>query len=209
MTIMPNRCNNTKTHPSQPKHKAFFSVPVRVEEIFIDTQEVCIANAHQLDSSFVLVGLLSSQVDVAEPGDNVRMKVKGIEEEDLRYGFVMCQKDSVVQGCRYFDAKVNILEYKSIICPGYISVMHIHAATEEVAIMHLLATLDKKGQVLEKKPKFVKQGQVGRLFESSALRCVAFFLMLEIALVLVTLPPLICVPIAIFACFCKTNTLFV
>ncbi len=143
---------------------------MRVEEIFIDTQEVCIANAHQLDSSFVLVGLLSSQVDVAEPGDNVRMKVKGIEEEDLRYGFVMCQKDSVVQGCRYFDAKVNILEYKSIICPGYISVMHIHAATEEVAIMHLLATLDKKGQVLEKKPKFVKQGQVGRLFECLALR---------------------------------------
>jgi hypothetical protein len=38
--------------------------------------------------------------------------------------------------------------------------MHIHAATEEVAIMHLLATLDKKGQILEKKPKFVKQGQV-------------------------------------------------
>jgi translation elongation factor EF-1alpha len=143
---------------------------VRVEEIFIDTQEVCIANAHQLGSSFVFIGLLSSQVDVAEPGDNVRMKVKGIEEEDLRYGFVMCQKDSVVQGCRYFDAKVNILEYKSIICPGYISVMHIHAATEEVAIMHLLATLDKKGQVLEKKPKFVKQGQVGLLFECLALR---------------------------------------
>jgi peptide chain release factor subunit 3 len=102
----------------------------------------------------------SLQVDVAEPGDNVRMKVKGIEEEDLRYGFVMCPKDNLVQGCRYFDAKVNILEYKSIICPGYISVMHIHAATEEVAIMHLLATLDKKGQILEKKPKFVKQGQV-------------------------------------------------
>ena len=99
-------------------------------------------------------------MEIAEPGDNVRMKVKGIEEEDLRYGFVMCPKESIVQGCRFFDAKVNILEYKSIICPGYISVMHIHAATEEVAIMHLLATLDKKGQILEKKPKFVKQGQV-------------------------------------------------
>ncbi len=120
---------------------------------------------------------------MAEPGDNVRMKVKGIEEEDLRYGFVMCPKDNVVQGCRYFDAKVNILEYKSIICPGYISVMHIHAATEEVAIMHLLATLDKKGQILEKKPKFVKQGQVSRLFECVALRCVAFFPILEIALI--------------------------
>jgi hypothetical protein len=96
------------------------------------------------------------------------MKVKGIEEEDLRYGFVMCQKDNLVQGCRYFDAKVNILEYKSIICPGYISVMHIHAATEEVAIMHLLATLDKKGQILEKKPKFVKQGQVSSLFRPAS-----------------------------------------
>ena len=66
-------------------------------------------------------------------------QVKGVEEEDLRYGFVMCQKDNFVQvmmmmmmmmmmtstivcmrhtyrhdmlqGCRYFDAKVNILEY--------------------------------------------------------------------------------------------------
>jgi translation elongation factor EF-1alpha len=132
------------------------SVPVRVEEIFIDTQEVSLALEFQL----ILCVDSIYQVDVAEPGDNVRMKVKGIEEEDLRYGFVMCPKESIVQGCRFFDAKVNILEYKSIICPGYISVMHIHAATEEVAIMHLLATLDKKGQILEKKPKFVKQGQV-------------------------------------------------
>lgn len=108
---------------------------------------------------------------MAEPGDNVRMKVKGVEEEDLRYGFVMCQKDNFVQGCRYFDAKVNILEYKSIICPGYISVMHIHAATEEVAILHLLATLDKKGQVLEKKPKFVKQGQVSLGFCALSVCC--------------------------------------
>jgi translation elongation factor EF-1alpha len=146
------------------------SVPVRVEEIFIDTQEVSFAPA---SNGFLVLNYLL-QVDVAEPGDNVRMKVKGIEEEDLRYGFVMCPKENLVQGCRYFDAKVNILEYKSIICPGYISVMHIHAATEEVAIMHLLATLDKKGQILEKKPKFVKQGQVSlspALFESQPAPC--------------------------------------
>lgn len=39
----------------------------------------------------------STEVDKAEPGDNVRLRIKGMEEEDIRMGFVLCDTDALVQ----------------------------------------------------------------------------------------------------------------
>ena len=36
------------------------------------------------------------------------MKLKGIEEEQLRLGFVLCRKDSMCRPCRWFDATVQV-----------------------------------------------------------------------------------------------------
>ena len=111
------------------------------------------------------------------PGDNVRLRLRGIEEEDVRVGFVLCHPNSLARPVRVFDVKMSILEHKSIICSGYSAVMHIHSAVEEVihfqfhqlllfslympqfTIHSLLAVVDKKGGVVQKKPQFVKPGQ--------------------------------------------------
>uniref|UniRef100_A0A7S0ZJC9 Tr-type G domain-containing protein n=1 Tax=Timspurckia oligopyrenoides TaxID=708627 RepID=A0A7S0ZJC9_9RHOD len=112
-------------------------------------------------SEFVVDGIALEENDtsVAEPGDNVRLRVKGIEEEDVRPGFVACSPDNLVSVASVFDVRLMILEHKSIITAGYSAVMHIHAAVEECTIETLIGKIDKKTGKLEKTfPKFAKPG---------------------------------------------------
>ncbi|KAL3274217.1 hypothetical protein HHI36_015629 [Cryptolaemus montrouzieri] len=107
--------------------------------------------------------LLSDDDEVAHvvPGENVKIKVKGVEEEDVSPGFVLCDAMSPIHTGRVFDAQLVILEHKSIICAGYSAVMHIHCAAEEVTIKALICLVDKKtGDKSKTRPRFVKQDQV-------------------------------------------------
>ena len=67
-------------------------------------------------------------------GENVKLKLKGVEEEDVSGGFVVCDAAASCSVGRVFDAQVAILEHKSIICAGYSAVMHIHCVAEEVQV---------------------------------------------------------------------------
>uniref|UniRef100_A0A915IG39 Translation elongation factor EFTu/EF1A C-terminal domain-containing protein n=1 Tax=Romanomermis culicivorax TaxID=13658 RepID=A0A915IG39_ROMCU len=72
---------------------------------------------------------------------------------------------------------VVILEHKSIICPGYSAVLHIHAAVEEISIKALLCLIDRKtGEKTTVHPRFVKQDQacIMRL-ESNEMFCLEPF----------------------------------
>lgn len=103
--------------------------------------------------------LEGSTAQAAEPGDVVRLRLKGVEEEDVRVGFVLCSPDSLVSYSNSFTAILIILEHPSIICAGYSAVLHIHSAVEEMTIAKLLAEVDKKtGKAKHKYPKFVKPG---------------------------------------------------
>uniref|UniRef100_A0A7S3EKJ1 Tr-type G domain-containing protein n=1 Tax=Rhodosorus marinus TaxID=101924 RepID=A0A7S3EKJ1_9RHOD len=95
----------------------------------------------------------------AEPGDNLRLRLKGIEEEDVRIGSVICSEDHAIPGSNRFDVRLMILEHKSIITAGYSAVMHVNAAVVECSIEKLLAVLDKKtGEIATKNPRFAKPG---------------------------------------------------
>lgn len=74
------------------------------------------------------------EVTYVGPGENVKIKVKGIEEEDVSPGFVLCDPSNPIRTGRIFDAQVVILEHKSIICAGYSAVMHIHCVAEEITV---------------------------------------------------------------------------
>ncbi|CEG67998.1 Putative Elongation factor Tu GTP binding domain-containing protein [Rhizopus microsporus] len=100
------------------------------------------------------------EVEAAFCGDNVRMRLKGVEEDEVMPGFVLCSKKNPVQTTTVFEAQLAILEHKSIICAGYTAVLHVHAAAEEVTISALLHLIDKKtGKKSKRPPQFVKQGQ--------------------------------------------------
>ncbi|CAH1971819.1 unnamed protein product [Acanthoscelides obtectus] len=101
------------------------------------------------------------EVTSVVPGENVKIKVKGVEEEDVSPGFVLCDSMNPIKTCRIFDAQLVILEHKSIICAGYSAVMHIHCAAEEVTVKALICLVDKKtGDKSKTRPRFVKQDQV-------------------------------------------------
>eukprot|EP01139_Manchomonas_bermudensis_P011269 Amastigsp_a342495_104.p1 type:complete len:471 gc:universal Amastigsp_a342495_104:1432-20(-) len=99
-------------------------------------------------------------ITTGEPGDNLKVKLRGVEESECRVGFVLCAPTSLVPSVTQFEAQVMILETKSILCAGYLAVMHIHAAIEEVRFDKLLAIVDRKtNEVTQEHPRFVKAGQ--------------------------------------------------
>ncbi|XP_031421371.1 G1 to S phase transition 1, like isoform X2 [Clupea harengus] len=107
--------------------------------------------------------LLSDDVetDDAGPGENLKLRLKGIEEEEILPGFILCTGENLCHTGRTFDAQIVIIEHKSIICPGYGAVLHIHTCIEEVQITALICLVDKKsGEKSKTRPRFVKQDQV-------------------------------------------------
>ncbi|BFF96361.1 eukaryotic peptide chain release factor GTP-binding subunit ERF3A [Drosophila madeirensis] len=117
------------------------------------------------------------EVTSVGPGENVKIKLKGIEEEDVSPGFVLCDATNPIKTGKIFDAQVVILEHKSIICAGYSAVMHIHCAAEEVTVKALICLVDKKsGDKSKTRPRFVKQDQVAIMrIECSGMICLEQF----------------------------------
>ncbi|XP_037909937.1 eukaryotic peptide chain release factor GTP-binding subunit ERF3A-like isoform X1 [Hermetia illucens] len=117
------------------------------------------------------------EVTSIAPGENVKIKLKGIEEEDVSPGFVLCDASNPIKIGKIFDAQVVILEHKSIICAGYSAVMHIHCAAEEITVKALICLVDKKtGEKSKTRPRFVKQDQVAIMrIECSGLICLEPF----------------------------------
>ncbi|EDW76509.2 uncharacterized protein Dwil_GK15498 [Drosophila willistoni] len=117
------------------------------------------------------------EVTSVGPGENVKIKLKGIEEEDVSPGFVICDASNPIKTGKIFDAQVVILEHKSIICAGYSAVMHIHCAAEEVTVKALICLVDKKsGEKSKTRPRFVKQDQVAIMrIECSGMICLEQF----------------------------------
>ena len=74
-------------------------------------------------------------------GDNVKVKLKGIEEDEISTGFVLCDPERPVRTARTFIAKIMVMDIKNIIAPGYTAIMHVHMASEEVIIKVLMRLL--------------------------------------------------------------------
>ena len=76
----------------------------------------------------------ATEMAVARPGENIRVRLTGVEEEDISAGFVLCSAVNPTPVVTSFDALLSILElleHKSIFTAGYKAVMHIHSITEE------------------------------------------------------------------------------
>lgn len=93
--------------------------------------------------------------DMAETGDNVKLKLKNIEEEDISVGFVLCSPESICKIADRFLAKIHIVELRNIIAPGFNCIMHINSAVVEVSFKELVGLVDRKTG----KKKVDKKGQ--------------------------------------------------
>ncbi|OMJ21306.1 Eukaryotic peptide chain release factor GTP-binding subunit [Smittium culicis] len=99
------------------------------------------------------------EIESAIAGDNVRVRLRGVEEEEVSEGHVLCEPKQPCVGTTSFDAQLVIVDAKNIITSGYGAVLHIHTCIEEVVLSDLLHLMDKKGRKSRKPPQFVKKGQ--------------------------------------------------
>ncbi|KAL7612183.1 uncharacterized protein LOC111887166 [Lactuca sativa] len=101
------------------------------------------------------------RVRSAGPGENLRVRVSGIEEEDILSGFVLCSIEKPIPVVHEFIAQLQILELleNAIFTAGYKAILHIHSVVEECEIIELMHQLDPKTRKpMKKKVLFVKNG---------------------------------------------------
>ncbi|CAL2262364.1 unnamed protein product [Prunus armeniaca] len=116
-------------------------VPVKVVAIFID----------------------EDKVKRAGPGENLRVRLSGIEEEDILSGFVLASVANPIPAVTDFFAQLQILELldNAILTAGYKAVLHIHSIVEECEIIELISQMDPKTKKpMKKHIRFVKNGAV-------------------------------------------------
>lgn len=107
-----------------------------------------------------LYGETEEELSAAQCGDQVRIRLRGIEEEDILPGFVLCSPKRLVHCVSAFEAQIFILELKSILSAGFNCVLHVHSAIEEVTFAALLHKLEKNtGRKSKKPPAFAAKGQ--------------------------------------------------
>ncbi|KAK0628893.1 P-loop containing nucleoside triphosphate hydrolase protein [Bombardia bombarda] len=104
-------------------------------------------------------GETEDEMTIAQCGDQIRMRLRGIEEEDIMPGFVLCSPKRLVHTVSQFEAQIRILDLKSILTAGFNCVIHVHAAIEEVTFSALLHMI-KKGTNRRSKvaPTHAKKG---------------------------------------------------
>lgn len=100
-----------------------------------DAELVLMPNNKKVQCAGLLVE--DEEVDVAKPGENVHLKIKGVEEEECIAGFVLSAADKPCRRSKEFEAQVVVLpllEHKPIITAGYQCVLHIHSLAVECAV---------------------------------------------------------------------------
>ncbi|CAL9731350.1 eukaryotic peptide chain release factor GTP-binding subunit [Monosporozyma unispora] len=115
-----------------------------------------------------------AEVDMAMCGEQVKLRIKGVEEEDVSPGFVLTSPKNPIKSATKFVAEIAIVELKSIISAGFSCVMHLHTAIEEVVITRLLHKLEKGTNRKSKRPPaFAKKGmKIIAVLETEAPVCV-------------------------------------
>ncbi|KAJ5671872.1 hypothetical protein N7507_000999 [Penicillium longicatenatum] len=107
-----------------------------------------------------LYGETEDELATAKVGDQVRLRLRGVEEDEFFPGFVLCSPKRPVHCVSAFEAKIRILDLKNILTAGFNCVLHVHSAVEEVTFAALLHKLEPgTGRKSKRPPAFVNKGQ--------------------------------------------------
>jgi peptide chain release factor subunit 3 len=153
--------NSVFIMPITGKHKDMGTIVTgKIESgiVTVGAKLVIMPNKIQVEA----VGLYTEEKEVTslQCGDNGRIKLKNVEEEEVAPGMVLCDAERPCKSARIFDAQLYILETKSIICAGYTAVLHVHAATEEVKLSKIHYVIDKRTQEKNTRARFAKTDQL-------------------------------------------------
>lgn len=114
----------------------------------------------------------------AGTGESVTLHLKGVEEDDIRRGFVICGKQFFTNLCFEFIAEVRLFELLPHYCfgPGFTCMMHLHTALEEVQVVSLERLEEGESGPRRVETKVLRSGQKGLVkFRSKNLLCLEKF----------------------------------
>ena len=114
----------------------------------------------------------------ANTGESVTLHLKGLNEDEIRRGYVICGLQYWTNICNEFESELQIFELLEKQCfgPGFTCLIHLHTALEEVVVTHI-TRLEEVDGVIKKTPvAALKSGQKGIVkFKSKNLLCLEKF----------------------------------
>ncbi|KAF5834493.1 P-loop containing nucleoside triphosphate hydrolase protein [Dunaliella salina] len=132
----------------------------KIESGFMRQGDVYELRPNRLKMKIEAIYRDEKEVTATRSGENLRLRVTGVEDSDIMQGFVITSFRNPVPMCTQFEAQlmiVELLEHNPIFTVGYKSILHIHASMEECEITKMIAEVDMKTKE-QKKARFVKQG---------------------------------------------------
>ena len=103
------------------------------------------------------INCLERGVPYARPGESVRIRCKGIENEsDVTRGNILCSNDDLCAVFNTFEAEIQVLELQEqqIITNGFKCILHFHTNIEKCSL-DIKCEIDRANKT-EKKVKFVR-----------------------------------------------------
>jgi peptide chain release factor subunit 3 len=126
------------------------------ELISVPNLRKCTVTSIEIDSIY--------ETDKAQAGENLTLKLKGIDEDDIAQGYVLAPADKPGYRSEMIEAQLmitGVTDTFPVLTTGASLVMHIHTATVECQLQVILQELSKKGKVLATQPKFLREGSIG------------------------------------------------
>jgi len=104
-------------------------------------------------------------VEIAKTGENVVVGLKGVSEDQLHGGYVLCDVDSYPPKVHTIQAQLQVLdllEHKPLFSIGYQAVLHCHNLEVPCEVSGIPHKLHRKtGKRSRKPPAFLKDNEPG------------------------------------------------
>ena len=134
------------------------TVPVgKIETGVLNVGKTVVFNPSQQSAEVKSIEMHHTNVDRAEPGDNVGFNVRGLAATDIRRGDVAGYTDTPPMFVRHdetFVGQIQLMDIPKAIGSGYTPVFHAHTSQVAVRFVELLENSKTK----EANPPFLKTG---------------------------------------------------
>lgn len=146
------------------KDRVLFAIgKVESGTIKVDDELVVVPNMKKCTVVGIALGD-ETEVSSAGSGENVIVRLKGIEEDELLPGFVLSPASAPGMRTQLVEAQMVVLDLTDssipLISAGFECILHAHTMTSDVKVKAITQAFDKKGKPLAVVPKFVMSKQM-------------------------------------------------